>query len=386
MQSRLTRGLLVVIAIAIGAAGTFLLKDTDNKMTAQRAAADTLRDRARTLAAILSDVRAGQAAYVAQGQSGAFWMSHVTQLMPNLEQETFEFGAALRAPAAQTAFEPAAAAIENFQKLDNRVQDHVRDGNPLLAADLIFSDGLEATGTARTQINAALAAELKLRQSELAELRANQLTVMEGTAGGVLLVILLLGLTGADGRTRQPDTAEQLRSLMARQPVQPPKPLPPPVKPSNLNTAAALCSDLARVLEPNQLPRLLERTAKIIDASGMIVWTADSTGRELRPVISFGYTDSVMARMRSISRDAANAVAAAYRSSAMRTVNADGTASGALVLPLVTSEGCIGVLSAEMKGGSERDESSQALATIFAAQLATLVAAPAPAQKLAAQA
>jgi hypothetical protein len=33
------------------------------------------------------------------------------------------------------------------------------------------------------------------------------------------------------------------------------------------------------------------------------------------------------------------------------------------------------VLSAEMKGGSEKDESSQALAAIFAAQLATLVSA-----------
>jgi hypothetical protein len=57
----------------------------------------------------------------------------------------------------------------------------------------------------------------------------------------------------------------------------------------------------------------------------------------------------------------------------MRTVHGEGSANGALVAAPVTADGCIGVLSAEMKGGSERDESSQALASIFAAQLATLV-------------
>ncbi len=40
----------------------------------------------------------------------------------------------------------------------------------------------------------------------------------------------------------------------------------------------------------------------------------------------------------------------------------------------MTPDGCIGVLSTELKNGCEKDESSQALATIFAAQLATLVA------------
>ena len=95
--------------------------------------------------------------------------------------------------------------------------------------------------------------------------------------------------------------------------------------------------------------------------------------------MAFGYSDQVMARMGSIPRDAANAAAAAYRAGEMRTVNGDGTANGALVAPLLTADGCIGVLSAEMKGGSEKDESSQALASIFAAQLATLVSPPASA-------
>jgi hypothetical protein len=97
--------------------------------------------------------------------------------------------------------------------------------------------------------------------------------------------------------------------------------------------------------------------------------------------MSFGYSDQAMARMGSIPRDAANAVAAAYRSGEMRTVNGDGFSNGALVVPLLTADGCIGVLSAEMKGGSEKDGGSQALGLIFAAQLATLVS-PSPSAAL----
>ena len=130
---------------------------------------------------------------------------------------------------------------------------------------------------------------------------------------------------------------------------------------------------MARVVEPRQLPALLARTAGVLKASGMIVWVADPSGRELRPAMAFGYSDQVMARMGSIPREASNAAAAAYRAGELRTVTGEGTTSGALVAPLITADGCIGVLSAEMKGGSEKDESSQALASIFAAQLATLV-------------
>jgi hypothetical protein len=130
------------------------------------------------------------------------------------------------------------------------------------------------------------------------------------------------------------------------------------------------------VQESTQLPRLLGRTAAVLDASGIIVWIADASGRELRPAMSFGYSDQVMARMGNIPRDATNAAAAAYRSAQMRTVNGDGFTNGALVAPLITPDGCIGVLSAETKGGSEKDESSQALASIVAAQLATLFSPP----------
>lgn len=382
MNSRLIRVLLVVIAIATGFTASYFLKDIENRIIGDRAAADALREQARALTATIAEVRAAQVAYVAQGQGEAFWMNHVAQLLPRLEQHAAEFGAALTTGAAQASFEPAAAAIENFQKLDSRVQEFVKGSNSLLAADLIFSDGLEATAAATMHVNAAVVEELQARQRGFAEMRRQQLAILGGAAGGVLLLLLVLGFTGVKFDTgAQPETAEQLRLLMARdKSVQPPKPVhPSPVKTANLASVAKLCTDLARVVESRQLPALLERTAQVLDASGVIVWMADPAGREMRPAMSYGYPNPVIAKMGSIARDGANALAAAYRSAEMRTVSGDNIANGALVAPLMTSEGCIGVLSVEMKGGSERDESSQALAAIFAAQLATLVSPPAAA-------
>ena len=68
-------------------------------------------------------------------------------------------------------------------------------------------------------------------------------------------------------------------------------PLPPamPVVPThatNFAGVAALCVDLARVVDTRALPSLLDRTADILDASGIILWIADPDGRELNPIFA----------------------------------------------------------------------------------------------------
>ncbi len=70
-------------------------------------------------------------------------MSHVAGLLPAVEKQTTDFAGALTSPAAQNAFEPATAALENLKTLDRRVREMVQSGKSLLAADMIFSDGLE---------------------------------------------------------------------------------------------------------------------------------------------------------------------------------------------------------------------------------------------------
>jgi hypothetical protein len=375
MNSRLIRTLIVVIGIAIGLTASYLHRNIDREITSQRSSADDVRAQAAALSATIADVRGGQFAYVARGQGEAFWLSHVESLMPALQKQAAELGASLASPAAQSAFEPATAALENFRALDAKVREFVRSGNSLLAADMIFSDGLESTTTASTQVTAALAEELQHRNARIAGLRNRQFAVLGG--GGGLILLLMVGLAVVGAAAGQSAEAEVVPAP-AVEPVRFEAALPkarPAVTPKLLITAK-LCGELARVAETRQLPNLLERAARVLDASGIIVWIAEPSRQALIPALAHGYEQKAVARMGSIHRDANNAAAAAYRSSEVRTVAGDAMTSGAMIVPLMTSDGCIGVLSAEMKGGCEKDESAQALATIFAAQLATIVATP----------
>ena len=114
----------------------------------------------------------------------------------------------------------------------------------------------------------------------------------------------------------------------------------------------------------------------LLDASGIILWIADPDGRELNPIFAQGYPQQLVNRLGTISRDAENATAAAFRTSLLQTVMADEISGGAIAAPLVTPGGCVGVMAAEVRHDSERQDAKLAAATIVAAQLATLVGPP----------
>jgi GAF domain-containing protein len=84
--------------------------------------------------------------------------------------------------------------------------------------------------------------------------------------------------------------------------------------------------------------------------------------------------------MPRVDHETNNATAAAFRSGQTCVVNSSDLVSGALVVPLLTSAGCAGVLAIELRGRREEEESVRALAMILAAQLAALVSAAQPAE------
>jgi transcriptional regulator with XRE-family HTH domain len=140
-----------------------------------------------------------------------------------------------------------------------------------------------------------------------------------------------------------------------------------------LADVAHLCTELGRVLEIRDVAPLLGRAATILDAIGLIVWVWDPQATALKPALAHGYSDDVLARLPRVRRDTDNATAASFRSGETRIVNGTDLASGAVVVPLLTPAGCEGVLAVELRQGGEQRESVRALATIFAAQLATFV-------------
>jgi hypothetical protein len=157
----------------------------------------------------------------------------------------------------------------------------------------------------------------------------------------------------------------------------PPPAVAAPAAPQvDLPGVASLCSDLARVVDTQALPAILARAAAVLDAPGIVLWIADPDGQELSPIVTHGYPRQLVSRLGTILRDAENATASAFRTSLLQTVSTDAVSNGAIAAPLVTPTGCVGVMAAEVRQAGEADPAKLAVATIVAAQLATLVGPP----------
>jgi transcriptional regulator with XRE-family HTH domain len=143
----------------------------------------------------------------------------------------------------------------------------------------------------------------------------------------------------------------------------------------DLAAAAQLCTALGRANAPSDLASLLPEAARILDAVGLIVWVSDPQAIELRPLLGHGYPEKMVTQLPAVPRDADNATAAAFRLAQTCVVDGRGQRSGALVVPLMTRGGCVGVLAIELPNGLEQTRAACALATIFAAQLATWIGA-----------
>jgi transcriptional regulator with XRE-family HTH domain len=142
-----------------------------------------------------------------------------------------------------------------------------------------------------------------------------------------------------------------------------------------LTAFADICSRLARAIDWTDLRSLLGDAARLLKASGMIVWQWDAAVSALRPVLAHGYADDVMARMPLVGREAENAVAAAFRSGERCVIDGADGGIDALVIPSIGISGCGAVLALELRSSAPSREAVCALAAILAAQLAMLLPA-----------
>ena len=388
--------LLCLFLVAVGAGAYVLWMDE----TRASASAQTERDfeqRVLDAGRMALDLRSAQQGYVAIGQGDPFWIEKVGADLPRLREALTALRAESTAPAAQSAIDEAQAALQDFEQMDRRAREYAGAGQKLLASDLIFGDGMERTAAIAGALDQARMAERDAHQRALASLRRRQLATTGGVGGAaILLILLLLPVQAAriEVPVAQPERARPAEgsgdlSLGAvldeewSRPVRQARQGAPTPAAVELATVASLCTELARVADTPSFPALLERAAAVLDAAGIVLWISDPDARELSPIVTYGYPPQLVARLGTIPRDAENATAAAFRTSLLQTVKADAVSNGAVAAPLVTPAGCVGVMAAELRNDAERDASKLAIATIIAAQLATLVGPPsARAQKI----
>jgi hypothetical protein len=326
---------------------------------------------------LLAELRLGQQAYVAEGQGGDFWMSKVATLH---ESATAKLTALRHSPvsaATSTSLDEALATLGEFANIDRRTRDYINAHQSLMAADIIFTEGRASAAAAARYVETARQAEHQAFDLAEASLRKDEAIAVGGAAGLAVLVVLLL-----TPRPRTPAAVETAdigtgRSITSIAP--PPVVATPPSAQTHrhgtvLKAAASLATDLGRVRDADEMRRLLSRAATLMDASGVLILLGDTTASSLQPVLAHGYSAEALSRMQPVPRSADNAAAAAYRTGKMQIVlSQPGGAAGAVVAPILAAEGCVGALSAEIHGGGEASDSVQALATIVAAQLATMV-------------
>ena len=390
---RLTCGLLALIVI--GTASLLLIR-SEQRVVQETSSLRTFDQSARDISAALVDARVGQQAYVAAGQGVDFWygktatsVQSATTGLTNLRQ-TADAGAA-------TAIEQAEATIAEFSAIDKRARDYLRSGQQLMAGDVIFTEGSDAAATAVRQIETARLAQHQAADADVAAIRKEQ-AITAGTAAGLVFVLVLILIPvprtkevavddGALTITPRTTTSAANSNVTVKPtPVAPPpasRPVPPltfHAQGSVLKAATDVVTAFGRVRDLSELTRVLGQAADVMDASGLMVWVGSAAGDDLRPVLAHGYTEETIARFPPVPRTADNAAAAAYRSGTQQIVaSRQPGGTGAVVAPILTADGCIGALSAEIRSGGETSQSVQALASIFAAQLAAVFAAPAAA-------
>jgi len=177
--------------IIFGAAATFLIyseRQISRRLDANRAF-DQL---AREVAGELSAMRAAQEAYVAAGQGVDFWIPEVAALMAKTSGSIEELRTAAVNAEASRALNEAAASIADFGDADKRARDYLRNGEQLMAADVVFTAGGETSSAAAQRVEAARLVEQQAFDSSEAQQRRLQAYGLAAAGGCALLVIIVL--------------------------------------------------------------------------------------------------------------------------------------------------------------------------------------------------
>ena len=368
---RLTIGAAAWIAIGVAA---LLLVRSEQRINSVADGARAFDLQARDAIDAFAEARMGQQAYVAAGQGIGFWMPKVTASAERA-------GAALTAmrssasPPALAATDQAMASAKGFAYIEQRVREYLKTGQQLMAGDVVFTEGTQAATAAMRQVEAARLAQAREADSTIAALREQEAIAL-GAAAAVAALIVLVLIFGPKAKIEVADTSLSIAPVRPPAPERVAAPAPPDTTMADtFKAAATLATDFGRARDLDDLTRLLSRAAELMDATGLMVWMAEDATADLRPVLAHGYAADVLARIPTMPRTADNAAAKAFRSNTLQIVLArPGKSTGAVVAPILAATGCVGALSAETRHGAETSETTHALATLFAAHLATVVA------------
>jgi hypothetical protein len=382
MRSRGVRLIVGIAAFAACGATAFLLNLFEQRVARSRDTGRVFSATVRDVVNGVSDLRISQAAYVATGQDVAFWAPRAAAATEGVAGSITLLRSAATADAARAALDAAASKAAEFTAIDQRARDYLDQGMSVMAGDAILSDGGEVATSLIGYIETARMAEQQAADAAERTERLREAVAVAGAAAAALLAIVLLtprarpAATGGPSETSADTPAPSSRVELGLRTA--PESLLSYTSAksagASLRAVSTICTDFGRATDVEEVKSLLGQAAGLMEASGLMVWVGSADGSELQPALAHGYPDETLARIPTLRRSADNAAAAAFRTGKLQIVLAhEGSASGAIVAPMLTSRGCVGVISAETQRGTETSESLQAMAALFAAQLAGIL-------------
>ena len=369
MTTRILRFLFPAILVAAGSGSvvwTWALAqhvdrlETTGKQTAARI--DRLEE-------VLDELTHNELIYVASGQVDKETLTSTSNLMRQILSESSWLLGQLVAGAAPSAG-GVAESVASLGAVDARARENLRAGLDLMASDLLFTETTRTRQTLREQLRTLRLAE----STAVADGRSTDLKQAWTALAGV--AILFAWALVRSARRSSTVAAEALPAALP-EPDHVSLNLTPPQqdlgRSIDLAETASLCTAISRLQAETDLQGLLERTARLLEASGVVVWMA--AGSEMFPVAWRGYDSRQLRQMGPIGRSSLNALAAAWRSETLQSVAGDSASRSAIVAPLLGVDRCIGVLAIEVPPGREADGPTKAVTTLIAAQLATVLGA-----------
>jgi GAF domain len=420
VSNRWFRFVIALLALAAAGAAGYRIFQQEQVLARDVTSTRAIEQSAESAMVTISELKAALHAYVAAGQGHDFWTARAGMLLDKLRATLLELDGAIEARSHATeagnrgdvateaptgagvateaplqggvatgapkhrALTEALDLSDRLAASEQRARDYVRGGQTLVAGDVIFTEARDLLDGVRIHVARARDDFSLAGRTRLAGIRQQQVMLAIGALGVMTIALLLLVTPATKAAAHQAAAGADSGASASAPPMSSPRSITPaPSVPSSSSTrsaasaqlreAASVCTELGRVSQSVEISPLLDRAANVLSASGIIVWMSSTNRDELFPVASSGYDERMIARIGSILRMDANLTAAAFREGAPRTSAGLGPSPAALAVPLLTPQGPVGVLSAELRESAEVDADRLALATIFAAQLSTLL-------------
>lgn len=406
------RGVAVLFLLTLLTALVALYQDAqfDVRLSQEHSAALAAERQLGSIDIALASVRAAHSIYVPGAQNLETTFGRVTELLDTMESTLQARQKAAAGPELAARYDATLQNLSELRNMDVRARAALAQSDGLNAGHAITAEGAQSADKLSTEI--AQVRTLEQRQSAAS---ADRISMFRTGATG-LAMLLLVAVSAVMARAlsriarRGPSsTAQMIKDLpppvksgpvsitqvhasMAATPttgsaVVTPTATPgsgtpvsvpvaaaaPAIKPAILAATAELCVDLARLLDGRDVPALLARASDVLDAKGIMIWSADAASEELRPSLAHGYSEKVLRKLQPLAVADENITSQTFRTMKPQWMNGNhGGDSMAIAVPLITTGGCVGVMAAEIRH-SRSQADVMALARIIAAQFATII-------------